>query len=150
MNYDSTFYSTDSHGFITTRKERNAQHSRTSAYGSRRASKPRKAEMSTVNIALHFAAKDMGIAKEIFLGRKSDFIASAEPSNRANTIIMIGGVPHKKKDGKYVGLKFKGTTEPLVSVTAGVAEMYQHFFLLSSDPEVAGMYEEFLALASTK
>jgi len=150
MNFDSTFYSTDSHGFITTRKERKAQHSRTSAYGSRRASKPRKAEMSTVDTALHFAAKDMGIAKEIFLGRKSDFIASAEPTDRSSTIIMIDGVPHKKKDGKYVGLKFKSSTEPLVSTAKGVAEMYQHLLLLEDAPEQAMMFEEFLALASQK
>ena len=75
-------------------------------------------------------------AKVFYLGRKSDFVASAEPTDRKHTIVMIDGIPHKKSvTGGYKALTLQPTDEQ------GVTEMYQYLLLLAeSGPMAAADY----------
>lgn len=79
-------------------------------------------------------------AKVFHLGRKSDFIASAEPTDRKHTIVIINGVPHKKSGtGSYKALTLQSTGEQ------GVTEMYQYLLLLAENgPMAAAMFVDLL------
>lgn len=145
MQYDSTFYSADTQSFILSRAERNRARIATSATTARRSSKPVKQSQSTVATSINFATTSP--AKVFYLGRKSDFIASCSPSTPPK-FVTINGVPHKRKEGKYVALKLQSSTEPLVSTEPFVADMYQMLLLVSegSVSEVS-VFEQLLSLA---
>ena len=144
MNYDSVFYSAENQCFILSRAERNRAKSKSSPVASRRASKPVKSEQSTVSAAMNFAATDA--ARVMYIGRKSDFIASASPAEPAK-IVMLNDIPHVKKGGRYVPMTMKKSSEPLVSAEPGVAEMYQLFMLADEDSGAFDMYAELLSIA---
>ena len=82
-------------------------------------------------------------ARVFHLGKKSDFVASAEPHNRLHTVVMIDGVPHKKNGmGGYKALSFQSSGEE------GITEMYQHLLLLAEGSAAeADMYTELCTLA---
>lgn len=143
MYYDSTFYSPENQCFILSRAERKRAKTKSSPVASRRASKPVRSEQSTVSAAMHFAATDP--ARVMYIGRKSDFIASASPAEYSK-FVMINDVPHVRKDGTYVPMTFMRSTEPLVSAECGVAEMYQLFMLADEDSGAFEMYAELLSL----
>lgn len=143
MYYDSTFYSPDNQCFILSRAERKRAKSKSSPVASRRASKPVRSEQSTVSAAMHFAATDP--ARVMYIGRKSDFIASASPAD-PRKIVMINDIPHVKKGGRYVPMVMKSSSEKLVSAEPGVAEMYQLFMLADDDCGAFEMYAELLSL----
>ena len=141
---DSTGYCPDFDRFMLSRAERNRARTATSATTARRSSKPKKAVQSTVDASMHFAATDA--ARVFYLGRKSDFIASASPAEPVK-IVMINDIPHVKKDGRYVPMVMKKSSEPLVSAEPGVAEMYQLFMLADEDSGAFEMYAELLSIA---
>jgi hypothetical protein len=70
-------------------------------------------------------------------------IASAEPTDRIHTVVMINGVPHKKDgNGGYKAFALQSTTEPHVT------EMYQHLLLLAEGSAAeADMFAELCASA---
>ena len=108
----------------------------------RRSSKPKKGAATNVDVLnLYF---EKSAAKVFHLGRKSDMLASAEPTDRMSTVVMIGGIPHKKDgNGGYKALTLQSTGE------AGVTEMYQHLLLLAEGRSgEAAMYEQLLALST--
>lgn len=152
--YDSTYFSTQFGGFVTTRAERSKMKSRTNANTAKRASRPVKSEMTTTNVALHFAAADMEkeFARVFHFGKKSDFVASAEPSDRSKTVVLINGIPHKKDGtGKYKALTFKSSTEALCTSSTFETEMYQYLFLLAENgPMQADMFAELVILSTEK
>lgn len=114
---------------------------KTSWRAERRSSKPKKG--AATNVEMLAWAFENSPAKVFHLGKKSDFVASAEPSDRTNTIVMINGVPHKK-DGKgsYKPLTLQSTGEE------GVTEMYQLLLLLAEGTELeAALYSDLCTLA---
>jgi hypothetical protein len=107
----------------------------------RRSSKPKKGTATNLDM-LNWCFENTP-ARVFHIGKKSDFIASAEPTDRMNTVVMINGIPHKK-DGKggYKALVLQQTTEP------NVTEMYQHLLLLAEGSAgEAEMYAELCTLA---
>lgn len=142
---DSTGYCPDFDRFMLSRAERNRARTATSAYSARRSSKPKKALQSTVSAAMHFAATDP--ARVMYIGRKSDFIASASPAEPVK-IVMLNDVPHKKVDGKYVALTLKSSTEPIASSNPTDIDMFQLLLLLAEGSVgEAEMFEQFCAAA---
>ena len=151
--YDTTYFSAEAGGFITTRKERKKMQSRTNANTAKRSSRPVKQQQSTPDVAMHFAAKDMekDFARVFHFGKKSDFIASAEPQDRSKTVVLINGIPHKKDgQGKYKALTFKSSTEALCTSSTFETEMYQYLFLLAENGPTAADFFADLVVASTE
>lgn len=108
----------------------------------RRSSKPKKGVATAVDM-LNWSFVNTP-ARVFHIGKKSDFVASAEPIDRMNTVVMIDGIPHKK-DGKggYKALSLQSTTEE------GVTEMYQLMLLLSEGTSAeAEMFEQLLAIST--
>jgi hypothetical protein len=108
----------------------------------RRSGKPKKGAATNLDVMNLYFEKSP--ARIFHIGKKSDFIASAEPTDRMNTIVMIDGVPHKK-DGKggYKALTFQSSGED------GITEMYQHLLLLAEGTAAeAAMYEQLCTLAA--
>ena len=107
----------------------------------RRSSKPKKGTATNVDVMNLYFEKSP--ARIFHIGKKSDFIASAEPTDRMNTIVMIDGIPHKKDgNGGYKALTFRATGEE------GVTEMYQHLLLMAEGkPGEAQMFADLCALA---
>lgn len=107
----------------------------------RRSSKPKRGVATAVDM-LNWSFENSP-ARVFYVGRKSDFVASAEPIDRKHTVVMIDGIPHKK-DGKggYKALALQQTTEPFVT------EMYQHLLLLAEgSADEAQMYTDLCTLA---
>jgi hypothetical protein len=107
----------------------------------RRSSKPKKGAATSVDVMNLYFEKSP--ARIFHLGKKSDFIASAEPADRMNTVVMIDGVPHKKDgNGGYKALTFQSSGEE------GITEMYQHLLLIAEGSTAeADMYAELCTLA---
>lgn len=107
----------------------------------RRSSKPKKGTATNVDILNMYFEK--APARVFYVGKKSDLVASAEPTDRKHTIVMINGVPHKKSGrGGYKALTLQSSTQE------GVTEMYQHLLLLAEGSAAqADMYAELCALA---
>jgi len=141
-------------GFITTRAERKQLASRTNANTAKRSSRPVKEQSTTPDVAMHFAAKDMEMdfARVFHFGKKSDFVASAEPSDRSKIVVLINGIPHKKDGtGKYKALTPKSSTETLCLSSAFETEMYQYLFLLAENgPMQADMFAELVMFSTEK
>jgi hypothetical protein len=116
----------------------------------RRSSKPKKGSATNMDVMNLYFEKSP--ARIFHLGKKSDFIASAEPADRSQTVVMINGIPHKKNGtGGYKALTFKSSTEPLVHTEQSTfdLEMYQYLFLLSEEGQVAAdMYADLIVLAA--
>jgi hypothetical protein len=107
----------------------------------RRSSKPKKGSATNADVMNLYFEKSP--ARIFHIGKKSDFIASAEPTDRMNTVVMIDGIPHKKDgNGGYKALTFQSSGEE------GVTEMYQHLLLLAEGSAAeAAMYEQLCTLA---
>ena len=143
ITFDSTMYSSETQSFILSRAEKQSARSRTSAYSARRSSKPKKGVQSTVSAAMHFAATTP--QRVMYIGRKSDFVASASPATPSK-FVMINDIPHVRKNGQYVPMTMKKSTESLVSAEPGVAEMYQLFMLADEGSGAFEMYAELLSM----
>ena len=143
ITFDSCYYSPETQSFILSRAERQSFRSRTSAYSARRSSKPKKGVESTASAAMHFAAVDP--KRVMYLGRKSDFVASAS-ANVYPKHVMINDIPHVRRDGTYVPMTMKSSTEKLVSAEFGVAEMYQLFMLADENDGTFEMYADLLSV----
>jgi hypothetical protein len=107
----------------------------------RRSSKPKKGTATNFDM-LNWCFENTP-ARVFHLGKKSDFIASAEPTDRMHTVVMINGIPHKKDgNGGYKALSFQSSGEE------GITEMYQHLLLLAEGSAgEAEMYAELCTLA---
>ncbi len=107
----------------------------------RRSSKPKKGTATNFDM-LNWSFENTP-ARVFHLGKKSDFIASAEPTDRMHTVVMINGIPHKKDgNGGYKALSFQSSGEE------GITEMYQHLLLLAEGSAgEAEMYAELCTLA---
>ena len=117
----------------------------------RRSSKPKKGAATSQDVmSLYF---EKSAARVFHIGKKSDFVASAEPIDRKQTIVLINGIPHKKVDGAYKSLTFKSSTEPLARTEQSTweLEMYQYLFLLAENgPVAADIYSDLIVAATTK
>ena len=117
----------------------------------RRSSKPKKGTATSQEVMnLYF---EKSAARIFHLGRKSDFIASAEPSDgifnnpRKQTIVMINGFPHKKVNGAYESLTYGSDHRQ----SEWDLEMYQYLFLLAENgPVAADIYSDLIVAATTK
>lgn len=107
----------------------------------RRSSKPKAGTATTLDVMNLFFEK--APARVFYVGKKSDFVASAEPVDRTHTIVMIDGIPHKKDgNGGYKPLSLQSSTQE------GVTDMYHYLLLLAEgSQEDAQMYVEFCKLA---
>ena len=94
---------------------------------------------------------EQDFARVFYFGKKSDFIASAEPQDRSKTVVLINGIPHKKDGkGKYKALTFKSSTEALCTTSTFETEMYQYLFLLAENGAMAADMFADLIVASTE
>jgi len=129
----------DMAGVLTPAQQKLAR--KTNPRSERRSGKPKKGTATSLDVLNLFFEKSP--ARVFHVGRRSDLIASAEPVDRSSTVVMIGGVPHKKDgQGGYKALTLQSTSEE------GVTEMYQYLLLLAegSAPE-AQMYADLCALS---
>lgn len=114
---------------------------KTSPVQERRSSKPVKGSATNADLMNMYFEKTP--ARIFYVGKKSDFVASAEPIDRANTIVMIDGIPHKKDgNGGYKALSLQSSSQE------GVTDMYHYLLLLAEGSAAdAQMYVDFCKLA---